>query len=305
MRVVFLGSPDFAVPSLVRLHEEFEVVGVVSQPDRPKGRGRELQAPPVKIASLEYGLYVLQPSSMKDPKNIEMIRQLQPELIIVVAYGQILPPDLLNLAPHGALNVHASLLPRWRGAAPIQAAILNGDIETGVTIMKMDEGLDTGPILSQNSIRIISDETGGELSKRLSLLGAELLIASIPAYIEDRLSLVYQDDALASYAPRLKKKDGWLDLSKDAEYLARQVRAYYPWPGSFLTWNGNRLNILKAAVLKSESRIGHASEYDGYPVIGTSSSGLVLKVVQPAGKKAMPGDAFLRGSPSFIGSELE
>jgi len=246
MRIVFMGSPDFAVPALCAIHQYFNLVGVVSQPDRPGGRGRKLRAPPIKIRSQELGIPIIQPETLKNEAVFDQLESLKPDLIIVAAYGQILPPNILTIARNNAINVHASLLPRWRGAAPIQAAILIGDADTGITIIKMDAGMDTGPILSQRSTPIQVDETGGELSERLSSLGADLLIETIPEYVAGNIVPIDQDASLATYAPRLKKADGRLDFLQPAEQLVRQIRAYEPWPTSFCYFNDLRLTVREA-----------------------------------------------------------
>jgi methionyl-tRNA formyltransferase len=233
------------------------------------------------------------------------LRDLHPDLIVVAAYGEILPTQILELPTYGSLNVHASLLPRWRGAAPVQAAILAGDELSGVTIMKMDAGMDTGPILSQQSTMIGDDETGGELQSRLADLGAELLIDTIPDYISGRLEPVPQDDDLATYAPMLKKQNGRIDLSFSAEKLSRQVLAFEPWPKSFFFWGDLRI-VIKAAhpQTTSSGTIGDIVKLNSSPAIITTTGALVLDRIQPAGKREMPGRDFLNGHPDFIGSNL-
>lgn len=306
MRVVFMGSPKFALPSLETLAGSYTVVGVVTQPDRPAGRGQAPRPSSVKSWSLERGFSIAQPHRLKDPEAIQQLLVWKPSLIVVAAFGQILPPVVLDLPQWGCLNVHASLLPRWRGAAPIQAAILNGDTETGVTIMKMDPGLDTGPILSQQSINIHPDETGGDLTVRLAVLGAELLSETIPRYIQGTLQPTPQNDTQATYAPMLKKSDGRLDFSLSAKQLALQVRAYEPWPGSFLMWGQRRLVIHQAHAIDGEGvRPGNVIQVDGFPSIATGSGLLMLDIVQLAGRKEMPGDAFVCGAKDFIGAQLE
>ena len=306
MRVVFMGSPEFALPSLESLAESSTVVGVVTQPDRPAGRDRVPHQSAVKSWSIERGFPIAQPRRLKDPEAIEQLLVWKPDLIVVAAFGQILPPVVLDLPQWGCLNVHASLLPRWRGAAPIQAAILNGDSETGITIMKMDPGLDTGPILSQQRTYILPDETGGDLTARLAVLGGELLSETIPQYIQGTLPPIPQDNAQATHAPMLKKSDGRLDFSLPAKRLALQVRAYEPWPGSFLIWDQRRLVIHQAHAIEGEGlKPGYVKQIDGFPSIATRSGLLMLEVVQLAGRKKMPGDVFVRGAKDFIGAQLE
>ena len=226
-----MGSPDFALSTLRALHENYSVVGVVTQPDRAAGRGRELKSPPVKTLALELGIPVIQPEKLREPEAMEQLRAWSPDVIVVAAFGQILRQDVLDLPKFGCINVHASLLPRWRGAAPINAAILHGDEETGITIMKMDAGLDTGPILTQRSVRIQPDETAGSLFETLSQLGADLLLDTLPGYISGEIKPRPQPEEGATYAGMLKKEDGLLDFSRPAEELERKVRAFNPWPG--------------------------------------------------------------------------
>ncbi len=304
MRIVIMGSPDFAVPALCAIHQRFNLVGVVSQPDRPGGRGRKLRAPPIKVRSQELGVPIIQPETLKNEAVLDHLESWEPDLIVVTAYGQILPPNILTIGRNNAINVHASLLPRWRGAAPIQAAILNGDSDTGITIMKMDAGMDTGPIISQRSTPIQNEETGGELSERLSFLGADLLIETIPEYVAGNIVSTNQDDSLATYAPQLKKADGRLDFLQTADQLVRQVRAYEPWPTSFFYLSDLRLTVREAHTAPGLAQPGLVVLHDGLPAIGTGSGMVVLDLIQPAGRKTMPADAFVRGSPEFIDSNI-
>jgi methionyl-tRNA formyltransferase len=301
-RIVFMGSPDFALPSLQELADNFSVVGVVTQPDRPAGRGRKLTSPPVKVLGGELGLPIIQPKVLKEPQAMAQLLNWLPDLVVVAAFGQILRPEVLNLPRFGCINVHASLLPKWRGAAPIQAAIAHGDQQTGVTIMKMDSGIDTGPLLSQGMIDIAAEETGGSLAQKLAQLGAELLIDTLPSYLSGDLQPQAQGGK-ASYAPMLNKSDGQLDFSQPAEEIERKVRAFNPWPGAFMDWKSGRLKIHRAqvddsAVLSSET--GSQIEIDGYPAVITGAGSLVLMEVQPAGKKTMTGEVFLRGARDWV-----
>ncbi len=305
MRIVFMGSPEFAIPSLDILCRSYEIVGIVTQPDRPAGRGRALRPSAVKSWGLSNNVKIIEPQQVKAPDVIDQIKAWDPDAIIVAAYGQILSKPLLDLPPHGCLNIHASLLPRWRGAAPVHAAILHGDRVTGVTIMRMDEGMDTGPILSHRELEILPDETCGDLSTRLSLVGAELLIETLPDYFLGDLLPTSQDDTQATYAPMLKKSDGALDFNLSAERLARQVRAYEPWPGAFFYWNDRRIVVRKACALPGDNVPGFVSvTLDGFPAIYTSTGALKLDLVQPAGKDVMPGDAYLRGAKKMLGDNL-
>lgn len=305
MPIVFMGSPAFAVPSLRALAERYPLAGVVTQPDRPSGRGRKLTPPPVKLAALELQLPVFQPSRLRDPNSLAQLQAWAPDLIVVAAYGQILRPPVLDLPTRGCLNVHASLLPRWRGAAPIQAAIAAGDAQSGVTIMVMDPGVDTGPILARRATPIPGDWTGGRLSDELGSLGAELLVQILPDYLDGRLRPQPQPAVGATYSPLLKKDDGRIDPSRPAAQLALQVRAYEPWPGSFLVWQGLRIVIRQAHVTSgSEADPGIIARLDGIPAIRCADGWLGLARVQPAGKRPMSGDEFARGMPAFIGSRV-
>ncbi len=301
-RIVFMGSPEFALPTLEALARHYPVVGVVTQPDKPAGRGNRLTPPPVKVRAEALGLPVMQPRRLSDPRAMATLRAWNPDLIVVAAFGQILKPEVLQLPRYGCLNVHASLLPRWRGASPIQYALLHGDAQTGVTIMLMDEGLDTGPILSQRATTILPDDTAATLSRRLAQMGAELLLDTLPPYLEGELTPRPQDDSLATYAPRLKREDGALDFTRSAAYLARQVRAFDPWPGTFMPWRNARLKVLAAHPVEDEPSPGPGVRvvYKGWPAVGTGDGLLVLDRVQPPGKRPMPGDAFLRGARDWV-----
>ncbi len=298
IRIVFMGSPEFAVPIFEGLAHRFKVVGVVTQPDRPSGRGRKISLPPVKILALELNIPVIQPIKLRsDLRAKGIIRSWNPTLIVVTAFGQILQKDVLEMASLGCLNVHASLLPRWRGPSPIQAAILNGDEITGVTIMKMDEGIDTGEILRQRSMKIEPEDTGDSLSRKLSKLGSGLLIETIPAYLNGEVQPFPQGDTPTPYAPILKKSDGLLDFSKPAKILARKVRAYHPWPGTYTYWKKKTLKIIKTYVAETKSSsIGKCTVFDDLPAIGTAEGLLVIEELQLAGKKQVSGDQFLIGA---------
>jgi methionyl-tRNA formyltransferase len=300
LRIAFLGTPEFAVPSLRKVAEHYLVVGVVSQPDRPSGRGRKMIPPPVKRVAGELGLDIYQPVDINAPSSLETIQNWNLDLICVAAFGQILKTPMLSMPKSGCLNVHASLLPRWRGASPINAAILAGDIHTGVTIMKMGPGLDDGPILAQESVSIEPTETAGTLSEHLSKLGANLLIKTIPPYIQGEIIPQPQDPKQATYAKMLKKKSGELDFGQSAADLSRKVRAYSPWPGAFTTWNGKRLLIHQSSYLPVTSPgPGVFLRNEGLPAIGTSDGILVLERLQLAGKKPVSGKDFLNGTPSW------
>lgn len=306
MRVVFMGSPDFALPTLGALIEHHDVVGVCTQPDRPAGRGRKPTAPPVKQLAAKHDLPLTQPERLKSDNALTTLRGWEPDVIVVAAYGQILPPDVLDLPPLGCVNVHASLLPRWRGAAPVQAAILHGDQATGITIMKMDPGLDTGPILAQESTPIKPNETGGELAQRLAQHGADLLIRTLPEYAAGEIEPQPQDDNLATKAPLLRKRDGLLDFQTPARKLERKVRAFQPWPGTYFYWQDQRIAVHAATVHEApdDHPVGTAFEVGGSPAVQTGSHALILEQVQPAGKRSMAGHSFLNGAQAFPGSRI-
>ncbi len=292
-----MGSPDFALPTLSALAREYRVVGVVTQPDRPAGRGRELQPPPVKLLAAELNLPTIQPQKLKEPEALEQLRAWNPDLIVVAAFGQILKKEVLELPRFGCLNVHASLLPRWRGAAPIQAALLAGDEETGVTIMKMDAGLDAGPTLFKKAVPLSPQDTAGSLFEKLSHLGAQALLEALPDYLAGKLIPQPQDDSQSTYAPMLKKEDGLLDFSKSAAELERRVRAFHPWPGAWTTWNDSPLKILRASAAAGEQAgAGCRLVVEGKPALQCGQGMLVLEEVQPAGKKPMSGKSFLAGA---------
>lgn len=242
-RIVFAGSPDFAVPALERLvASEHRIIAVLTQPDRPAGRGRALQASPVKHCAERHRIQVLQPASLKrDPGAVEVLRALAPDLLVVVAYGLLLPHDVLGIPRHGCINIHASLLPRWRGAAPIQAAVLAGDARTGVSIMRLDEGLDTGPVAATESLAIGEHETAGELHDRLAVLGAGLLLRTLAPILDGSATFAPQPASGVSYAPKIAKADARLDWSLDAASLDRRIRAYNPWPVCETTYDGAQL----------------------------------------------------------------
>lgn len=296
-RIVFMGSPEFAIPSLTALAQNYRVVGVVTQPDRPSGRGRTLTPPPVKVTAQQLGIETIQPNRLKDVGVWEKLVEWAPDVIVVAAFGQILRQNVLDLPKHGCINVHASLLPRWRGAAPIQAAILHGDKVSGVSIMKMDAGIDTGPVLAQRPVPIDAEDDAESLGHKLAVTGAELLVETLPPYLRGEIVPQAQDESLATYAPMLKKEEGELDFSQPAEYLERKIRAFFPWPGAYLIWNGNLLKVKRASVLpQNPIPQGRRSVIDGLPAIGTAEGVLVLREVQPAGKKWMSGEEFLRGA---------
>ena len=302
IRIVFMGSPDFALPSLSALAKAYQVVGVVTQPDRSSGRGRELKSPPVKTLALELNIPIMQPEKLRTPEAMSQLQTWNPDLIIVAAFGQILKKDVLELPRYGCINVHASLLPRWRGAAPVNAAILVGDEELGVTIMQMDVGLDTGPMLAKKSIRLKPDDTTGSVLGALSTLGADLLLETLPEYLSGNLKPVPQPAEGATYAPMLKKEDGLLNFTRPALELERRVRAMNPWPGAWFEWKGNLLKVLRASTISGEKSLASGSRLtvEGRPAIQSAEGVLILDEVQPAGKKSMLGKSFLAGARDWV-----
>jgi len=298
-----MGTPDFAVPVLEKLSNNFQIIGVITQPDRPSGRGRKLVPPAVKGAAEALNLEIFQPLDVNSQSSLDLIKSWNPDLITVAAFGQILSPNLLSLPHYGCLNVHASLLPRWRGASPINAAILHNDSVSGVTIMRMAEGLDDGPILTQESTPIQSHETAGSLSERLSAIGADLLVKTIPLYISGDIHPLSQDQSNITYAHLLKRGDGLLDFNQAAEQLARKVRAYSPWPGTYTYWNDQRLIIHQAQAINVTSPgSGVFTRYESLPAVGTGEGLLVLNILQQAGKRKNTGKEFLHGSADWPGA---
>lgn len=301
MRVVFMGSPEFALPSLTRLAEQYSVVGVVTQPDRPAGRGMVLTPPPIKRLAQALGIATIQPLKLREPAAWEQLQAWQPDMIVVTAFGQILRQNVLDLPRYGCINVHASLLPRWRGAAPIQAAILNGDDRSGVTIMRMDAGVDTGPILAQRPEPILPEDTTETLSRRLAEAGAGLLVDVLPRYLSGELQPRPQPEEGVTRASMIRKEDGLIDFQQPAQTLAWKVRAFQPWPGTFFLWAGIPLKVLRAHALEQGAGLpGEARVYQNLPAVATGSGWLVLDEVQPSGKKAMPGEVFLRGARQWL-----
>jgi methionyl-tRNA formyltransferase len=296
------------MPVLKKLIETQQVVGVVTQPDRPAGRGRKLQRPPVKVAAETAHIPVYQPRSLRSEEAVEPIRKWQPDLIVVAAFGQILRPYLLELPPLGCLNVHASLLPRWRGASPIHHAILAGDSQTGISLMQMDVGLDTGPVYVQEVIPIRAHETAASLHDRLAFLGADMIGKYLDQIMNGELTAVPQKDDGSTYAPMIKKEEGQINWDQSAAEIDRLVRAMTPWPGAFTSWNGTNLKVLAVRPLpkglNGEADPGLVlAKGDGAAVV-TGNGKLLLETVQLAGKKAALMDDFLRGRPDFIGSQL-
>ncbi len=311
MRIVFIGTGEIGVPTLkALLNSDHEVVGVVTQPDKPVGRDQRIEPPPIKKAISRSGgfptpkafgagkpplLEVLQPAKIKDPQAIEHIRSLKPDVIVVTAYGQILPREVLVIPRAACLNLHASLLPRWRGAAPIQAAIAAGDCQTGITVMYMDEGLDTGAILLKREINVLPGDTGGSLHDRLSQVAPGVLLESLRLLASGNAPRIAQENALASYAPKLKREHGRIDWSEPAETIERKIRAFNPWPGAFMKLDNQNLKIFSAHVVDRDGKPGEILDRENELVIAAGKGAVSVGEVQLEGKRRMSAAEFLRG----------
>ncbi|MDA1128362.1 MAG: methionyl-tRNA formyltransferase [Chloroflexi bacterium] len=315
MRLVFMGTPTFAVPVLAGLTDldgliDCEVVGVYTPPDRPAGRGRQAQASPVKEFALKHGLPVHQPASLRSAEVQSELAALEPDAIIVAAYGKLLPPPVLELAPLGCLNIHPSLLPRHRGPSPVATAILEGDRVTGVTLMLLDQGMDTGPLIAQTEYSLRGDETADSLTEALFGMGAELLYKTLPRWRLGELQAVPQDDSSATVTRKLERADGLANWALTAAELERRARAFTPWPGLFTNWNGSGLKLVEVAVLPagaSSGEMGQVVDTDdpaAPAAVVTGDRLLGLKTVQLEGKRAVAVSDFLRGAPGFIGARL-
>jgi len=311
--IVFIGTPDFAVPALQRVVAAgYEVAAVFTQPDRPAGRGRTSTSPAVKAAADDLGLPVYQPASLKDSGVVEQLRALAPELIVGVAYGQLIVPQVLAIPPRGVLNVHPSLLPRWRGASPVAAAIMAGDDETGVSIMLMDEGLDSGAVLSQGVRAISAADTTGSLTKALAEEGADLLADTLPRWLAGEIEPRPQDESRATACRRLRKADGLIDWTQTATEIWRQVRAYNPWPGAHSSLAGEVMSVWRASPLDAESGEPPGTvvtapsdlpaEAEGAAFAVQAGHGMVAVLeAQRAGRRSLGSADLLRGMPALIG----
>lgn len=306
-----MGTPEFAVPSLEALiSNAYEVVAVYTQPDKEAGRGRHMASSPVKELALSRGLEVVQPETLKDRSVVENIAGLKPDLIVVAAYGRIIPAELLNLPEFGCINVHPSLLPLYRGSSPIAAAILQGDEVTGVTIMLMDKGMDTGPILTQKTVAISGEDTAGSLTARLAQVGAQLLVATLPQWLGGKITSQTQDESRASYTKVISKEDGQMDWHVTALELWRRVRAFDPWPGCYTWWQGKRLKISEAIPLPGgkleEEGMVIALPQGAKAAVGVETRDGILGLirVQLEGKRAISAGEFMRGQRDFAGSRL-
>ena len=313
MKIVYMGTPDFAVNPLHALAEAgYEVAGVITQPDKPKGRGKSMLPTPVKEEALKHGFPVYQPVKVRDPEFLQVLEKLEPDIIVVAAFGQIIPKSILELPKYGCINIHASLLPKYRGAAPIQQAVIDGEKESGVTIMRMGTGLDTGDMISRIVVPIAKDETGGTLFDKLAEAGAKLLVETLPHIFDG--TAVYEkqpEESPTPYAGMITKQMGLINFGKSAAELERLVRGLTPWPSAFTFWNGKTLKVWESFVVKSEETGAEKSEPG--TVVKTDKKGiyvacgedvLVLSQVQLEGKKRMDADAFLRGCHIETGSRF-
>jgi methionyl-tRNA formyltransferase len=303
-RIVFMGTPEFAVPSLEACAEIGEVVLVVTQPDKPKGRGQELAPPPVKQWALARGLPVRQPEKLKATRFHEELIPFAPQVAVVAAYGRILPPELLAVPEKGCVNVHGSLLPKWRGAAPIQWAVASGDATTGVCLMAMEAGLDTGPVIARKEIAIEPTDTGGSMHDKLARLGADLVLAELPPFLRRERVPVPQDHARATLAPMLKKEDGRLDFRLAARALECRLRGFTPWPGAFTFLAGKLLKIVKARVGDGRGEPGEIVSTASGLEVACGEGSLVIEELVPEGKRAMSAAQFLAGRALKKGDRL-
>lgn len=312
IRTIFIGTPDFGLPAMKELINDgvFDLVTVITQPDKPVGRKQILTQPPIKVEAIKNNIPVLQPDKISAIKN--QIAELAPDVIVVAAYAQIIPEEILNTPKYGSINIHGSLLPKYRGASCIQAAILNGDKETGITIMKMDAGLDTGPILAQNSLEIAPNDTAGALYAKLSNLGAKTLVPALKKYINKEITPISQDNTKSSYAKQLKKEDGKIEWQKPAEEIEKFIRAMHPWPGAY-----SQLRIknyqLRIKITETKNQILGINKYkigeifldNNELTVQCGQDALIVKKLQIEGKKESSAEEFLRGHKDLIGQILE
>lgn len=308
MRVIFMGTPDFSVGTLEALiRAGHQVVLAVTQPDKPRGRGGKMQFPPVKETALEYGIPVFQPRKVREPENIEELRKYQADVIVVVAFGQILPKEILELTPYGCINVHASLLPSYRGAAPIQWAVINGETVSGVTTMQMDEGLDTGDMLLKTEVPLEPEETGGSLHDKLAAAGASLCVRTLKALEEGTVTPKKQGESPTAYASMLKKEMGEIRWEEPAISIERLIRGLNPWPSAYTGWQDKTMKIWEAEVLEEDSGQEPGTvvrvDKDGF-LVQTGKGLLKVTALQIPGKKRMEADAFLRGYSMEPGEKL-
>lgn len=312
MNIVFMGTPAFAVPSLeMLLAEGYSIAAVVTQPDRPQGRKKVLTPTPVKEAALRHGIPVLQPQRLRSPEAVAELAEYKPDLIITAAYGQILPKSVLDMPALGCLNVHGSLLPAYRGGAPIQRSIINGESVTGITLMYMAEGLDTGDMIAKAEVPIQDDDTAGTLFEKLSTVGAELLLRELPRLLQGKVEAEPQDESKATYAPNLTRDDEKIDWSRTSREIYNQIRGLVPYSGGFTLWNGDVFKVWAAAnpgsvqASSSEAQPGTVLKLDDKGIVVKTGDGtLTLLTVQPSGKKAMDAAQFVRGTSLTVGTVL-
>lgn len=310
VNVIFMGSENFSLPILRSLASDsagagLRIAGIVTQPDRAAGRGRKVAMNPVKVYGVEHGIPVLQPERLRDEASISEVLELRPDLIVVASYGQIVPRPLLDAPRHGSLNLHPSLLPRYRGASPVSGPLLAGDRETGVTLMVMRPRMDAGPILAQETVPIAPGETAGELEARLADISARVLSEYLRPWLQGELQPVEQDDRLATYTSRLEKSEGKIDWEQPAELIARRVRAFNPWPGAFTYWSGRPLKILRAHVVPGRGRPGQVDVRGTDPLtVGTQRDLLSVEELQLAGGKPLAPAALVRGYPALADAVL-
>ncbi len=307
MKLVYMGTPLFAVPPLRALAEAgHRIEGVVCRTDKPAGRGRSISAPPVKVAATELGLPLYQPKRVRDPLFVETLRKIGPDAIVVAAYGQILPKEILTMPEYGCINIHASLLPAYRGAAPINWAIIRGDARTGITTMLMDEGMDTGGILMQEGLPIGREDTAGTLTEKLSVLGSRLIVKTLPLLESGALKPMVQDGSKATLAPLLRKEDGLIDWTLPAEEIRNRIRGLSPWPGAFTFLDGKMVKIIASDTVAGIGEPGRVYEKNKDILdIGTGGDMLRVVILQPEGKKPMSAADFLRGHRGLEGKKLE
>lgn len=313
MQIIFMGTPAFAVPTLQALHHKgHEILAVFAQPDRPAGRGRGIAFSPVKQKALELHLLVCQPAKLKDIKTVECLSDLKPDVLVVVAYGLLLPQNILDIPKYGAVNLHPSLLPKYRGAAPINHALINGEKTTGITSILMNSRMDAGDIILQEEVSVDGDENAGEIETRLAKLGADIILKSLEVVKSESYEFKKQDEALVTYAPKLSSADGHIRWENSSEDIRNCIRGLTPRPGAFTMFKGKRLEILKAQ-LNNECIVSNIEQIPGQvvsmdknrgPIVKTGDGTIVLTVLKPQGKKAMSGDEFLRGYKPAVGEQL-
>ena len=318
MRVIFLGTPEYSIPVLSRLFDAgHEILTVVSRPENSAGRGQITESPPTAKWARERGIPVLQPTSLRSPEVIAKFQALNPDVMVVAAYGLILPIEILSVAAKGCLNVHPSLLPKYRGSSPVVETLLHGETETGISIMLLDEGMDTGPIIVQEKYPVQDNDTSGSLTTRMFARGAELLAHALPAWVSGEIEPIPQDDSLATYSRRLTKSDGDLDFTLPAKQLSDRIRALTPWPGTYTHWNGRLLKFLKAVVLTGDSanptdlsrsrpgKVVSLKHGETTPLAIVTSDGLLgILELQLEGRKPNDSKTFLRGHTEFLGTQL-